>query len=179
MSFGDRTGRQLGARASVDTATPITLTVPQPPPGFTFNTQPCANGGIMNVPTPITVTVTDLGTGCNSAFTNGFLLSPSDATCRNQTPPTPPTASFTATPINGHTMQFADTSTATGGATIVSRTWDFGDGSPVTAANSQQNPSHDYTASGPFPKNFSVKLTVTDSKGLSNQTVKVITVTGP
>jgi PKD repeat protein len=67
-------------------------------------------------------------------------------------------------------MQFADTSSGT----PTSWLWDFGDGT----SSSQQNPSHDYSASGPFPKNFSVKLTVTNAGG-SNQTVKVITVTGP
>jgi PKD repeat protein len=161
-----------GSSAQVlsSTATAINLLVPPPPPGFTFDMVPCGTGGMRNAPTPITITVTDLSTGCTSAFTNGFLLAPSDVTCQNQQPQTPPTASFTATPINGHTMQFADTSTGV----PTSWLWDFGDGT----SSSQQNPSHDYSASGPFPKNFSVKLTVSNAGG-SNQTVKVVTVTGP
>jgi PKD repeat protein len=168
VTFGSGTGSSAQVLSS--TATAISLIVPSAPPGFAFDTQPCANNGTMSVATPITVTVTDLSTGCTSAFTNGFRLSPTDGSCRNQTPPTAPTASFTATPINGHTMQFADTSSGV----PTSWLWDFGDGT----SSSQQNPSHDYAASGPFPKNFSVKLTVTNAGG-SNQTVKVITVTGP
>lgn len=161
-----------GSSAQVlsSTATSISLLVPTPPSGFTFDMVPCGNGGMRNAPTAITVTVTDLSTGCTSAFTNGFLLAPSDVTCQNQTTTPPPTASFTATPINGHTTQFADTSSGA----PTSWLWDFGDGT----SSSQQNPSHDYSASGPFPRNFSVKLTVTNAGG-SNQTVKVITVTGP
>jgi hypothetical protein len=169
VTFGNGTG---GSSAQVlsSTATAISLIVPTPPQGFTFNMVPCGNGGMRNTDTPITINVTDLSTGCSSAFTNGFLLSPSDITCQNQTTTTPPTASFTATPVNGHVIQFADTS----GGAPTSWNWDFGDGSGST----QQNPSHDYSASGPFPKNFSVKLTVTNAGG-SNQTVKVVTVPGP
>jgi hypothetical protein len=169
VTFGP-SGTGSSAQVLSSSTEAINLVVPQPPPGFTFTTQPCGTGGIMSIATPITVTVTDLSTGCSSAFSNGFRLSPSDSSCRNQTPPTPPTASFTATPINGHTMQFADTSSGA----PTSWLWDFGDGGTST----QQNPSHDYSASGPFPKNFSVKLTVSNGGG-SNQTVKVITVTGP
>lgn len=169
VTFGTGTG---GSSAQVlsSTATGITLVVPTPPQGFTFNMVPCGNGGMRNAATPITITVTDLSTGCNSVFTNGFLLAPSDVTCQGQTTTTPPTASFMTSPVNGHTIQFADTSSGV----PTSWLWDFGDGS----SSSQQNPSHDYSASGPFPKNFSVKLTVTNAGG-SNQTVKVITVTGP
>jgi hypothetical protein len=158
------------AQVSSSTATGITVIVPTPPQGFTFNTQPCGNGGTRNAPTPITITVRDLGTGCSTTFTNGFLLAPADTTCNGQTQTPAPTASFTTTPINGHAIQFADTSSGV----PTSWLWDFGDGT----GSSQQNPSHDYSASGPFPRNFSVKLTVTNAGG-SNQTVKVVTVTGP
>jgi PKD repeat protein len=163
-------GTGSSAQVLSSTATGISLIVPPPPPGFAFDMVSCGTGGMRNVPTPITITVTDLSTGCTAAFTNGFLLSPADSTCQNQQPQTPPTASFTATPINGHTTQFADTSSGA----PTSWLWDFGDGT----SSSQQNPSHDYSASGPFPRNFSVKLTVSNAGG-SNQTVKVITVTGP
>jgi PKD repeat protein len=161
----------------------ITVVVPTPPQGFTFNTQPCGtNGsGTQNVATPITIMVRDLSTGCSTTFTNGFLLAPADTTCNGQTvppPPTAPTASFTATPVNGHVIQFADTSTATGTATITGWSWNFGDpASGVNNTSTLQNPAHDYTPSGgPFPRNFSVTLRVTDSNGLTNQTVKVTTV---
>src|SRR5436305_5362202 len=148
------------AQVTGGTATTISVIVPTPPQGFTFNTVPCGNGGTQNAPTPITVNVTDLSSGCTSAFTNGFLLNPSDTTCQNSTPPT---ASFTATPVSGHTMQFTDTSTGN----PTSWLWDFGDGNN----SSQQNPAHTYAAAGPY----SVKLTVSNAGG-SNQTVKVITV---
>ena len=169
VSFGSA-GSGSSAQVLSSTATAINVIVPTPPQGFSFTTQPCGTGGIMSIPTAISVNVTDLSTGCSRTFTNGFLLSPTDASCRNQTPPTPPTASFTSTPINGHTIQFADTSSGA----PTSWFWDFGDG----GTSNQQNPSHDYSASGPFPKNFSVKLTVGNAGG-TNQTVKVITVTGP
>jgi hypothetical protein len=174
VTFGSGTA---GSSAQVlsSTATSVNLLVPSPPPGFTFDKVDCGTGGMRNAPTPITVTVTDLSTGCTSAFTNGFLLSPSDVTCQNQQPQTPPVASFTATPISGHNIQFADTSTVSSGATITGRLWTFGDG--ATDNTNNPTPAHDYTASGgPFPRNFSVTLKVTDSNGLSNQTVKVVTV---
>src|SRR5206468_210083 len=166
VTFGAAGG---GSSAQVLSGSPTSLSVvvPTPPQGFTFNTVPCGNGGTKNAPTPITITVTDNSTGCTSSFTNGFLLNPSDTTCNGQTQNTPPTASFTATAIDGHTFQFADTSTAQSGASIVSRAWDFGDG----GTSGQQNPMHSY--SGPFPRNVSVTLTVTDSNALSNQPVKV------
>ncbi len=174
VTFGTGTNGSSAHVASSSTGA-ITVVVPTPPQGFTFNTQPCgSNGsGTQNVATPITIQVRDLSTGCSTTFTNGFLLAPTDTTCNGQTvppPPTPPTASFSSSPVNGHTIQFVDSSTGS----PTSWLWDFGDGT----GSAQQNPSHDYSASGPFPKNFSVKLTVTNAGG-SNQTVKVIAVTGP
>jgi PKD repeat protein len=71
-------------------------------------------------------------------------------------PPTPPTASFSATPTSGPaplTVQFTDASA--GGPTAWS--WDFGDGGTSTA----QNPSHVYTAAG----TYTVKLTASNSGG--------------
>jgi len=68
-----------------------------------------------------------------------------------------PTASFTATPLEGEAplaVQFTDTSTGT----ITSRSWDFGDGSSPSTAT---NPSHTYSAAG----TYTVKLTVTNSYG--------------
>lgn len=159
VTFGSGTGGS-SAQVTGGTSSTINVLVPTPPQGFTFNTVPCGNGGTRNAPTPITVNVTDLSTGCTSAFTNGFLLNPSDTSCQNSTPPT---ASFTAAPVSGHTMQFTDTSTGN----PTSWLWDFGDGQ----SSSQQNPSHTYAAAGPY----SVKLTVSNAGG-SNQTVKVITV---
>jgi PKD repeat protein len=174
VTFGAANGNSaqvLGGSASA-----LSVVVPPAPSGFTFNTVPCGTGGTgtKKVATPIAVTVTDASTGCASATNNTFQLIPDDTTtCSGQTQQTPPTASFTATAIDGHTFQFVDSSTASN-ATIVAWQWDFGDGT----SSATQNPSHSY--SGPFPRNVSVKLRVTDSNGLSsNQAVQVITVPGP
>ena len=159
--FGDLTN---GSSATVTnfSSGSVTVTVPNPPQGFAFLTQPCGTGGTQKIPTPINITVQD-SIGCSSTFKNGFLLSPSDSSCQGQTPTPPPTASFTATPVSGHTIQFADTSTGS----PTSWSWTFGDGGTST----QQNPSHPYAMAG----NYSVTLTVTNSGG-SNQTVQVVTV---
>ncbi len=78
---------------------------------------------------------------------------------------TAPTANFTST-VSNLTASFTDTSTDDG--TIVSRSWDFGDGSSSTAAN----PSHTYAAAG----TYSVKLTVTDNEGKTGTTTRSVTV---
>jgi PKD repeat protein len=73
-----------------------------------------------------------------------------------------PIASFTSTVFNAatHTMTFNGSgSTAFGGATIVTYSWAFGDGS----AGSGQIVQHPYAAAG----NYTVTLTVTDSLGHS------------
>jgi hypothetical protein len=176
VTFGASSGG-TSAQVISGSATVLNVKVPTQPASF-FTTMACGNGGTIQVSTPITINVTDNSTGCTSSFTNGFLMDPTSPQCIGQTQNTPPTASFTATALDTHTFQFADTSTAQAGATIIAWSWDFGDGSPITAANGQKNPSHAY--SGPFPRNVSVKLTVTDSNGLSSQqAVKVITVPGP
>jgi lysyl endopeptidase len=66
---------------------------------------------------------------------------------------TPPTANFTHT-VSGSTVTFTDTSTDSDG-TIVSRVWDFGDGTTSTAAN----PVKAYSAAG----TFDVSLRVVDN----------------
>lgn len=162
VTFGSG-GTGSSAQVTGGTSTTATVIVPNPPQGFSFNTQSCGNGGTQDVPTPITVTLTDSSTGCASSFNNAFLLNPPDTTCMNQQTTPPPTASFTATPVSGHTMQFSDTSSGS----PTSWMWDFGDGGTSTV----QNPSHTYAAAGPY----SVKLTVSNAGG-SSQTVQVITV---
>ncbi len=79
---------------------------------------------------------------------------------------TPPTANFTAV-TDQLTANFTDTSTDSDG-TIVSWSWDFGDGNTST----QQNPSHTYAAAG----TYSVILTVTDNSGASDNVSKDVTV---
>ena len=83
-----------------------------------------------------------------------------------------PTADFTYAPQNpttDDTVQFTDLSTSPAGK-IVSWLWDFGDGQTATT----QNPTHQYAN----PGTFSVKLTVTDSRGAgaSASVSKAITV---
>jgi hypothetical protein len=165
VTFGTSSGNGSSGTVTGGTSGTLNVIVPNPPQGFTFDTKPCGNGGTQKAPTPITVTVTDLTSGCASSFTNGLVIAPPDTTCTNSTPPT---ASFTATPVNGHKMQFMDTSTGN----PTSWQWDFGDGTPSTdPTTTQQNPTHTYAAGGPY----SVKLTVTNAGG-SNQTAQVITV---
>ena len=79
-------------------------------------------------------------------------------------------ADFSAEPVSGTAplpVQFTDLST--GGP--IAWQWNFGDGSPVSAA---QNPSHTFTGTG----NYTVTLTVTASSG-SDSASKVIVVAPP
>ena len=81
----------------------------------------------------------------------------------------PPTASFTYS-TNTLTANFTDTSTDSDGS-IVSRSWNFGDGTTSTATN----PSKTYAA----PGTYTVTLTVIDNGGLSSQATQQITVSAP
>jgi PKD repeat protein len=86
------------------------------------------------------------------------------------TPPTTPTASFTASPTSGTaplTVQFTDTSTGSPTAWA----WSFGDGTTSTA----QNPTHTYTN----PGTYTATLTASNSSGSSQPATKTITVTAP
>ncbi|MFJ9696379.1 collagenase [Kitasatospora sp. NPDC101183] len=78
-----------------------------------------------------------------------------------------PTAAFTAAP-SGLTAQFTDRSTETGGGTIASWAWNFGDGTTST----DQNPSHTYATAG----SYTVSLTVTDGGGRTNSLSQSVTV---
>lgn len=85
---------------------------------------------------------------------------------------TGPTADFYTIPsgntfITNETIHFYDASIQ-GDGYIVNWTWDFGDGS----YSYEQNPTHQYKNKG----NYTVKLTVTDSHGLSDTTNKIITI---
>ncbi len=84
-------------------------------------------------------------------------------------PNTPPSASFTSSCTDA-TCSFTDTSSDTDG-TVVSWSWDFGDGATSTA----QDPSHSYAAKG----TYSVSLTVTDDDGAVGMTSQSVTVTEP
>ncbi len=78
----------------------------------------------------------------------------------------PPTAEFTHT-TNNLMADFTDASTDTDG-TIVSWSWNFGDG----GTSSAQNPSHTYAAAG----TYSASLTVTDNEGATDSVSHDVTV---
>ncbi len=82
---------------------------------------------------------------------------------------TPPAADFSYT-VNGLTVAFTDTSSDSDG-TIVSRQWNFGDGTTSTAAN----PGKTYAAAG----SYSVSLTVTDDDGASHSKTVQVAVSAP
>jgi leucyl aminopeptidase len=77
-----------------------------------------------------------------------------------------PVAGFTST-ASGLTVAFTDTSTDSDGS-IVSRSWNFGDGTTSTVTN----PSKTYATAG----TYTVALTVTDNGGASNTLSRSITV---
>jgi PKD repeat protein len=87
------------------------------------------------------------------------------------------TASFTFSPTNpepGDIVQFNGTpSSAAGGSTITQYTWDFGDG--TTASSSSPTASHAYA----LPRDYVVRLTVTDSAGRTGTTTQTVSVTEP
>jgi PKD repeat protein len=92
--------------------------------------------------------------------------------------PSPPAASF-STQVDGATdsAAFTDTSTsAPGGAQLVSTQWGFGD--PASGAgdsSTEAAPSHQFSGPGVY----SVTLTVTDANGLSSTTTQPVTAPGP
>ncbi len=77
-----------------------------------------------------------------------------------------PVANFTFV-VSGATATFIDASSDSDG-TVVSRTWNFGDGSTSTAVN----PSHSYATAG----TYTVTLTVTDNSGLVHAKAQAIDV---
>jgi len=85
-----------------------------------------------------------------------------------------PRANFNYSPEHpylGDVVTFDASSSTGGNRTIVSYTWNFGDGTPQM---NKTNPTttHVYTNSG----NFTIALTVTDDGGLTSTTTKTITV---
>ena len=80
----------------------------------------------------------------------------------------PPTAAFSST-TTVLSVTFTDESTDSDG-TVVSWSWDFGDG----ASSTDQNPIHAYAGNGTYP----VTLTVTDDGGATGSITQDVTITG-
>jgi PKD repeat protein len=84
----------------------------------------------------------------------------------------PPKAVASANPISGVAplnVNFAGSNSTDSDGSIVSYSWNFGDGASSTLAN----PQHAYNAAG----NYTATLTVTDNGGLTNNASVAITVT--
>lgn len=106
----------------------------------------------------ITLTVTD-SAGLSSSTSKSVTVAP---------PHTSPTAVIHSE-VSGLSVAFDGTSsTASGGATIASYAWQFGDGGTSTLPS----PTHTYSAAG----TYEVALTVTDSQGASGSATAAVTV---
>ncbi|MFI1018565.1 collagenase [Streptomyces sp. NPDC020965] len=90
--------------------------------------------------------------------------------CGGTNPPVnqAPVAAFTTT-VSGPNVTFADRSTDRDG-TVVSRVWDFGDGTTSTATD----PIRTYAV----PGTYTVRLTVTDDKGATGTTTRTVEIPG-
>ena len=84
-------------------------------------------------------------------------------------PNSPPTAAF-APNCSGLSCSFDDRSTDTDG-TVMSWSWDFGDG----ASETTRNPSHSYAAGG----SYGITLKVTDDDGAVSEQSETVTITAP
>jgi hypothetical protein len=116
---------------------------------------------------------------CSSSITVSPGVLPTPAPTPTPPGPTPipcaaPNPSFTAVPTSGQkplSVQFTDTSTASGACPITAWNWDFGDGSPD---GTTQNVGHVFTYNGNAPsRQFTVTLTVTNSGGSRSATTTI------
>lgn len=112
----------------------------------------------------VTLTVTDDG-GATAATSQTVTVAPA--------PNVPPTAGFTHSCNVNAVCSFTSTSTDVAPGTIASYAWDFGDG----AKSTDPNPSHTFAVS--VPTEFTVKLTVTDNDGATDDESQTITVSPP
>ncbi len=85
---------------------------------------------------------------------------------------TAPTAAFAANPTDVQVAFDASASSAAGSASISSYAWDFGD---EKTGSEGPTTTHTYAAAG----TYQVKLTVTDSNGMTGTSTKSVTVTAP
>jgi PKD repeat protein len=106
----------------------------------------------------------------NNATTKTYWHADLDAT---GTTPAAPVASFSTNPANptgNAPLAVSFTDTSTGGA-VASRTWNFGDGTPVvTGASATSTISHTYSATG----QFTAVLTVSNADGSSSASKIVV-----
>ncbi|MGW2254210.1 collagenase [Kitasatospora sp. NPDC001660] len=109
-----------------------------------------------------------VGTGYDADFTSWLDACAAGACTAGSTGT--PTAAFDAA-VSGLTVQLTDRSTESGGGSIASWAWDFGDGTTATTAS----PTKTYTAPGAY----TVTLTVTDGNGRTATTSKTVTVAAP
>lgn len=87
---------------------------------------------------------------------------------------TPPTASFAlsnASPVAGQSVAFDGSASSDVDGSALTETWSFGDGTSATGPQAQ----HVYDRAGAY----AVKLTVTDSAGLSASSEQTVTVAAP
>ena len=105
----------------------------------------------------VTLTVTDNDGAADSTSQSVTVTAPNQA----------PTASFSFT-TSELTANFTDGSSDSDGS-VVSRSWDFGDGNGSTS----QDPSHTYASAG----TYTVVLTVTDNEGAADIASQSVTVT--
>ncbi len=117
----------------------------------------------------VVLKVTDTTTGQTATATKAVAVSSAGST-------PPPTASFVFSPqlpVTAQAVSFnATQSSAAAGHSIVSYSWNFGDGSTGTGVT----PTHPYTTAG----SFSVVLVVTDDLGKTGTTTQTVTVSlGP
>ncbi|HEX6616956.1 MAG TPA: PKD domain-containing protein [Gemmatimonadales bacterium] len=85
---------------------------------------------------------------------------------------TPPTADFTYA-CTATDCSFTSTSTDEAPGSVTGYAWDFGDGGTSDVAS----PTHTYTVTG--PTDFTVRLTVTDDQGATDDTTQTVTITPP
>jgi len=168
VSFGTSSAQVTGG-----TTTSLNVIIPFFTGTFLSGSCGAGNAGTQQLPTSVSVVVTDFVTTCSSTLTGGFTYIPPGYPNNCVTPPPPPpSASFVSSvPHGSFTASFTDTST--GGPT--SWSWNFGDtASGANNTSNQQNPTHTYTAAG----TYTVVLRVSNASGSSLAT-GTVTVPGP
>ena len=74
---------------------------------------------------------------------------------------------------SGEEVEFTDTSTFEAGCPILTWSWDFDDGPPITDADTPTVTTDVFTDSGPGTTDYIVRLTVTNAGGSDQAQVTV------